>query len=167
MKLIIHDLDEQMAAQVIAGVADAVVLRDDGNIRRCIGCFGCWVKTPGRCVLGDSYCDLSQIIARSDEIIIISRCMYGCYSPFVRNVLDRFLPFLLPYLAIYENEMHHRPRYKKHKPVLSVYFYGEDIQAAEQETARKLVAANAKNFHSLSNQVTFVTSPKQLEGSLA
>jgi len=33
--------------------ADTFVLRDT-KIAPCVGCFGCWVKTPGKCLIDDA-----------------------------------------------------------------------------------------------------------------
>lgn len=148
MKLIIHDLDEQefMAWYREEEGVETMVISDHGTIRNCIGCFGCWVKTPGVCVLRDGYERMGELLAKSDELMIISRCIYGSYSPFVRNVLDRCLPYLLPYFADVNGETHHRNRYQ-HTVALSVHFYGEDLTGQEQKTAADLVRANSINFY--------------------
>ena len=46
--------------------------RDQLAARDCTGCFGCWVRTPGRCVLPDSLCDLPSLVARTDELWLFS-----------------------------------------------------------------------------------------------
>ncbi len=166
MKLIIHDMKRQPETNIPSEDTNTVIIHDDGNIKNCIGCFGCWVKTPGHCILKDTYQELAQMIAGSEEITIISQCVYGSYSPFIRNVFDRILPYVLPYLGIYDGEMHHKPRHKSHHPLFTVYFYGENISPLEKETARKLVVANAKNFHFSDPQTKFITAPEQPGGLL-
>ncbi|MDU2663418.1 MAG: flavodoxin family protein, partial [Clostridium perfringens] len=37
------------------------------RISNCIGCFGCWTKTPGKCVIRDDAVKVYPIIAKSDK----------------------------------------------------------------------------------------------------
>lgn len=56
MKLLIHDLKTEEFEKLNPGPSDEMlVISDDGSIHNCIGCFGCWVKTPGACVIRDKY----------------------------------------------------------------------------------------------------------------
>jgi multimeric flavodoxin WrbA len=155
MKLMIHDLNQQefTSLQVIQDLHTKVI-SDNGTIHHCIGCFGCWIKTPGTCVIKDGYQNMGELLSKCDELIIISKCIYGSYSPFIRNILDRSIPYLLPYFTTINGETHHQQRYD-HKFHLLVHFYGNDILAAEKTTAKTLVAANSTNFYSLGNQVYF------------
>ncbi len=155
MKLIIHDLSRQDAPPMGHGSKQELkIITDNGTIRKCIGCFGCWVRTPGVCVLKDDYQRMGEWAAASDEMIILSKCTYGSYSPFVKNVLDRSISYILPYFTTINGETHHQRRYENSFK-LTVHFYGEDLTSAEQETARALVAANAVNFYSTGNEVFF------------
>ncbi|MEG2936449.1 MAG: flavodoxin family protein, partial [Clostridium sp.] len=112
MKLVIHDLkNEEFQKLFPKGIKDAKVISNDGTIKNCIGCFGCWIKTPGVCVIRDNYGDMGEIFSKCDEITIISECCYGGYSPFVKNVLDRAISYVHPNLVMRKGEMHHKRRY--------------------------------------------------------
>ncbi|MBW4082015.1 flavodoxin family protein [Paenibacillus sp. S150] len=155
MKMIVHDLQQQEFEGWINGEqGELTVISDNGTIRQCMGCFGCWTRTPGVCVIKDGYHNLGELLSKSGEVVIISECMYGSYSPFILNVLNRSISYVLPYFVTRNGETHHRSRYD-HQFVLSVHFYGGDITGAEQETARTLVAANSVNLYSLENNVYF------------
>lgn len=164
MKLIIHDGDLQYEAwireKVLAEGEEAEIITDDGSIRNCIGCFGCWVKTPGRCVLKDNYSRIGEKMAHADELILISRCVYGTYSPFVRNVLDRCLPYLHPDFTKRQHEIHHKARYQNQLRT-SVYFYGTCTEE-EQRTAVKTVKANVLNFNGTVEGILFSESREEI-----
>lgn len=162
MKMIIHDLSQQDFTILHCGTeTDSIIISDDGSIHNCIGCFGCWTKTPGACVLKDSYNNMGELLSKCDELVIISECVYGSYSPFVRNVLDRSLPYLLPYFEKRNNETHHKMRYAN-KIALSVYFYGGHVSETEQKTAKALVAANGINFGTSKSNTFFYKSVQDI-----
>lgn len=166
MKIIIHDLNLQDFTSLNLTKEDnTTVISDDGTIHNCIGCFGCWIKTPGMCVLKDSYNNMGELLSKCDELIIISRCIYGSYSPFIRNVLDRSISYLLPYFEGKNGETNHQNRYKNHF-TLTVHFYGDNITIAEKETAMGLVTANGVNFHSSKNKVYFYNNLQSINGGL-
>lgn len=154
MKMIIHDLSQQEFETIGIKKSTDLIISDNGTIKKCIGCFGCWIKTPGICVLKDDYQDMGERLASCDEVTVISRCLYGSDSPFIRNVLNRSISYLLPYFTIKNGETHHKPRYKN-RIAYSVYFYGENITPDEMETAKLLVHANATNIYADVTNVSF------------
>ncbi len=164
MKMIIHDLgQEEFTVLEPPSTGDTIVISDHGKIRPCIGCFGCWIKTPGVCIIKDDYQSMGELLSKCDEIIIISRCVYGSYSPFIRNVLDRSISYLLPYFVQKNDETHHQNRYNNYFK-LTVHFYGEDITKAEEKTAQALVKANGINFYSEEECVCFHQSLESIKG---
>ncbi len=116
-----------------------------GRIHHCIGCFGCWIKTPGECVIHDGYEDMGKLFAHAERVTVISECCYGGYSPFVKNVFDRSIGYISPNFRIVNGEMHHRCRYAR-RFRMRVLFYG-DTTEDERETARAVVKANGVNFY--------------------
>lgn len=162
MKVIIHDLAKEEWDSLIDLPKDATVISNNSKIKKCIGCFGCWLKTPGQCIIGDEYQKMGEILGKADELIIISKCTFGGFSSFVKNVLDRSISYILPYFEIRNKEMHHKARYKNHMK-LTVLLYGEDITELEKNTARQLAAANAVNFMGTVEEVTFITDIKELQ----
>ncbi len=165
MNILIHDLsNEQFQSLFPEANTSAYIISDTGTIQHCIGCFGCWIKTPGKCVLKDGYDNMGELLSKSEKVTIISRCFYGCYSPFVKNVLDRSIPWLLPFFKIRNNETHHKRRYQNNMQ-LAVHFYGE-ITTEERETAKKLVKANCTNFYAKNYEISFSKSLEELCGKV-
>ncbi len=165
MKLIIHDLKEDALLQLLDEHEDAIILSENAPIQHCIGCFGCWVKTPAYCVIRDHYEDMGPRIASCNEIILISACTYGGYSPFVKNVLDRSIGYIHPDFTIRKGEMHHKSRYPEQLS-MTAHFYGEDITLEEQATASHLVEANGLNLNTKRNQVFFHRQPADMKGKI-
>lgn len=175
MKTIIHDLDSSVFEELFPETAlssrqngsspETVILSPMYPARACIGCFGCWIKTPGSCVLPDAYQEMGKLLSETSELILLSRCVYGCYSPFVKNVLDRSIGYLLPFFRIKNGEMHHAMRYSSHMAITAL-FYGEDISGPEKETAARLVDANAVNLDASRCTVHFYRTPEEIRGEL-
>ena len=164
MKLLIHDLNEEMLNHLLPNInEDVLLVSDTGTAHHCIGCFGCWIKTPGACVIRDHYGDMGERLSKCNEVVIISQCFYGGFSPFVKKVMDRSISYIHPYFVIRNGEMHHRRRYQN-QFALKVWFYGENITEKEKQTAQKLIRANAINLDSGNESVTFVRDVSQIKG---
>ena len=87
-----------------------VVTLREMNINRCIGCFSCWIKTPGECALADDGRKLPKEWADTDLIIYVTPVFLGSYSPLLKKQLDRMIPVLLPYFKRFDRETHHPQR---------------------------------------------------------
>lgn len=162
MNILIHDFSDKRFQELFPETNNNVyIISDTGTIRHCVGCFGCWIKTPGKCVLKDGYDNLGELLSKSEKLTIISKCFYGCYSPFVKNVLDRSISYLLPFFKIKNNETHHKRRYQNNIQ-LEVHFYGENITIKERKTAKKLVKANCTNFSVKNYKISFSNSLDEL-----
>lgn len=143
MKTIIHDLEDFR-------LDNSFVI--NSNVSNCKGCFNCWVKTPRKCINKDRK-NISSMLLASDEIIIISKCIYGCYSYKVKQILERCIGFVEPFFVIRNKEIHHKSRTTKNI-LLSVYFYGE-VSEEEKKTAIKLVKSNSYNLNVSINKIVF------------
>lgn len=130
------------------------------QVRHCIGCFGCWIKTPGRCVIQNRCTALPSYLAQSNQVDIISPIVYGGYSPKVKAVLDRSIGYLLPYFRIVSHEMHHQMRHQN-PFALNVCFYGK-CSHGEKRIAERLVKANAINLGAGSNSTNFYKSVDEI-----
>lgn len=167
MKLLIHDLKTKDFQKIFSNLPDDIMnISDDGTIHHCIGCFGCWVKTPATCVIRDKYGDMGEYLSKCNEVIIISKCCYGGFSPFVKNVLDRSISYIHPDFVIRNGEMHHRYRYENHHMDMQVWFYGKNITEKEKQTAQKLVKANSINLNCNANRIIFNNSIEEMEGRI-
>lgn len=162
MRLIVHDLLEKQKKNIelLFGENDKIV-HNDGTIRYCRGCFQCWVKDPVNCIINDEYSANSRYMQYMSEYIIITECYCGSYSPFVKNVLDRSISYMLPFFTVRDGEMHHKERYPN-KFSLKVYAYGNAITKSEKKTMQMLVKANAINLNCDNYNVVFRGSIKEI-----
>ncbi len=154
MKLLIHDLKESEWQKVAAEYAGWEVLAEEGAIHPCIGCFSCWLKTPGVCVFEDKYQRMGDLIHRAEEVVIMSRYTYGGFSSFVKNVLDRSIGYLMPTFVISKNEMHHKQRYRETK-VVSFLFRGHGITEEQKALTERYVEAVRTNLHAVIKELRF------------
>lgn len=163
LRVIIHDFGKEMDETIkkLYGKDEEVtVISDDGTIKDCIGCFGCWIKTPGQCVLSDDYQTLGALLGKTSSLLIICKCTYGTYSPFIRNVLDRSLSYVHPDFTMREGEIHHKLRYSNRVHV-TIFFYGNTTME-EQETAKNIVYGNAINFNFIVKYLNFFTRKEEV-----
>lgn len=164
MKLLIHDLSHKDFEKIEPNPSKTMtIIEDNGTIEPCAGCFGCWIKTPGQCVLLDNYANLGEILSKCSQVVIISQCYYGGFSPFVKNILDRSISYLHPYFIYIDGEMHHQKRYLN-QINLNVWFYGDDLTTKEKQTAQRIVYANSLNLHAHVDKIIFKDSLYELEG---
>lgn len=62
------------------------------RIAHCVGCFGCWTKTPGRCVIRNDAIKIYPVIAKSERVLYVSRVKYGGYDSPMKTMLERAIP---------------------------------------------------------------------------
>ena len=162
MKVIIHDLESRFDGLIEAACDRAVAA--DGKYAACQGCFGCWTRHPAECFMKDKLRQICRVIGRADELVIVTKNLYGSYSPAVKNVLDRSIGTSTPFSTYHGGQMHHTLRYGKHD-LWKVIVYGE-ISEAEKESFRYLAERNAVNDGYQRSEVVFLKDLSELEARL-
>ena len=114
------------------------------KIANCVGCFGCWTKTPGRCVIRDDAVKVYPLIARSEAVLYVSRIRYGGYDTVMKTMLERAIPVQQAFIRILDGETHHVQRSVAPKQAV-ILAYG-DPDEEEREIFRQLIARNARNM---------------------
>jgi multimeric flavodoxin WrbA len=145
MNLLIHDLNEEEWKEISADYDGWEIISDNGTIKPCVGCFGCWIKEPGQCVINDGYEKMGALIHKADEVTVISRYTYGGFSSFIKNVFDRSIGWVLPYFEVYQNEMHHKKRYPEDKQFTFI-FRGSGLTEDDKKNADAYVRAVCRNL---------------------
>ena len=151
MKLILSDCS--LPIQIPEGKEVKWINLSELNISNCVGCFGCWTKTPGRCVIRDDAAHVYPLIAASDKVLYVSRIKYGGYDTIMKTMLERAIPVQQAFLRIVQGETHHVQRAVTSKQAVIVA-YGETSEE-EQALFRRLVERNARNMNFASHRVVF------------
>nr|WP_300167739.1 NAD(P)H-dependent oxidoreductase [uncultured Flavonifractor sp.] len=123
------------------------------KITNCVGCFGCWTKTPGKCVIRDDAVQVYPRIAASDRLMYVSRVRYGSYDTIMKTMLERAIPTQQAFIRLHHGETHHFQRDVSPKEAI-VVGYG-DLSAEEQDIFRQLIARNANNMNFTQYRVVF------------
>lgn len=133
---------------------ETVELRNK-KLATCIGCFGCWIKTPGQCILKDEGQEICKAVARSDLLVLLTPLTFGGYSFELKKMMDRLIPNLLPLFTKINGEMHHKTRYEK-KPKLLAIGYNFQHDEESERIFKELVHRNALNMDNPTSYVEVV-----------
>jgi multimeric flavodoxin WrbA len=119
----------------------------DKEVKQCVGCFDCWLKTPGVCRFKDDVEEILREVIKSDLLLFASPLIMGMYSAVLKRFQDRMLPIVHPYLALVNNECHHKKRYPKY-PELGFIFDENDASPEEIENVHFIHQRIVLNIHS-------------------
>lgn len=161
MQVIIHDLDDALFKSLCCEKG-SVVINANEKSAPCQGCFKCWLKNAGYCVIKDKLQHIGAVIGASDQITIVSKITYGGYSSQIKKVLDRSIGTSLPFFTYRGWKTHHMKRYRRKKS-LNIYLYGQ-CSKAEKETAQEFVKMNCINFGIDKANLTFLDDKNDLKG---
>jgi multimeric flavodoxin WrbA len=80
-----------------AGAVTETLYLKNYTIKHCLGCFECWVKTPGRCVQKD---DMAEILfdryLQSDLVVLATPIYHGTMNARMKLFVERCLPMMDP-----------------------------------------------------------------------
>lgn len=153
MKLILSDkrLDIRVGSKSEICYFDLSSLKIAG----CMGCFGCWTRTPGRCVIRDDAPRVYSCMAASDVVLYVSRLRYGGYDTVMKTMLERAIPVQQAFIRIHCGETHHVQRSVVPKRATFLVYGAGDEE--ECDIFRQLVARNARNMSFESYEIVFTT----------
>ena len=112
----------------------------------------------------DKLRQVCRLIGRADELVIVTKNLYGGYSAAVKNVLDRSIGTSTPLSTYRGRQMHHTLRYGKHD-LWKVVVYGE-VSEKEKDTFRYMAERNAVNDGYERSEVIFLKDLEKLEAAL-
>ncbi len=120
----------------------------DMTIRHCTGCFGCWVKTPGLCVIKDDMDEINRQAIHADFVLWASPLVLGFPSYYLKRTMDRSIPLVHPYITAVNGEAHHLARYDRY-PVFGLLVQpGAHDDQAQIDIVGRIFARTALNIKS-------------------
>lgn len=97
------------------------------NIQPCRGCFCCWNKTPGKCIHQDDMTAVMEDMLWADVIVWSFPLYYFSVPGGLKNLMDRQLPMVLPFMSADSESGGHPSRYdvsgKRHVVISTCGFY--------------------------------------------
>lgn len=137
-------IESELMAKLKEHSLDWIYLSEK-HIKPCMGCFGCWVKTPGICVISDDATEIIRKMVNCDLVVDLSPVTFGGYSSELKKMLDRSIPILLPYFKRVKGEIHHFQRYEN-VPANLMIGYQETSDPLSAECFLNLTRRNALNM---------------------
>ena len=153
MRLIISDRPLDLPGR--GHITDEWIDLSKLRLANCVGCFGCWTKTPGKCVIRDDAVKVYPRIAESSRVMYISRLRYGGYDTPMKTMLERAIPIQQAFLRLVDGETHHVQRRVVPKRAVIIGYGARSDE--EQALFRRLVARNARNMNFERHRVVFAT----------
>jgi multimeric flavodoxin WrbA len=132
----------------LTGTGHSLTLLDlrDLPLRHCVGCFGCWVKTPGQCVARDASLDMDRAIINADFLLWAAPLKMGYPAELLKMALDKHLPLIHPYMEVAHGEAHHLRRYTRY-PRLGLLLGNEAASdASDLAIVQDIFCRTAINF---------------------
>lgn len=120
----------------------------DMKIRYCTGCFGCFVKTPGLCLIKDDAEEVCREYIQSDLAVMASPIITGFTSALLKRVQDRLIPSILPFVEVIKGEFHHPARYDTLPRLGLLLEKGDDTDDEDIDIITSIYERIVINLHS-------------------
>ncbi len=117
-------------------------------LKYCTGCWGCWVKTPGKCQSDSASQEMDKALINSDFVLWAAPMKMGYPSELLKMAMDKHLPLIHPYMEVVQNEAHHLKRYSKYPRLGLVVEKETCTDEQDLEITTQMFQRTALNFKS-------------------
>lgn len=139
-------------------ISDLEISEEYKTAKHCMGCFSCFFKTPGLCIIKDGFEQSGAKMGNADRVVIISKMEFGGYSSRVKKILDRSLPSVHADFEIVNGQMRHARRYDNN-PNFDIYFYSDYIfDSKYMNVGIDLALRNANNLGFTNTNISYIKS---------
>jgi multimeric flavodoxin WrbA len=118
------------------------------NLHYCTGCWSCWWKTPGKCAIKDDAERIFKSVIKSEFVVFASPIYAGFTSSLLKQITDRLIVLLHPYIEINQKEMHHKKRYDNYPKIGLILQRENDTDSEDIKIITDIYKRFAINFHS-------------------
>jgi hypothetical protein len=116
------------------------------ELKGCVGCWSCWVKTPGECARADDSARICRAAIQSGLLVLASQVTLGFTGVLLKRAADQMIPLLHPHLVLQRGEVHHRARYGRYPDLGLLLAPGPDADAEDLEITAAMWIRMARNF---------------------
>jgi multimeric flavodoxin WrbA len=130
-----------------AGATTESIFLARKKIGHCLGCFTCWLKTPGTCIQSDDMEELLDKYRSSDVVVFATPLFNDNVSGIMKNFIDRLLPNGDPH---FEKDPDGETRHVKGETREPVFVMMANCGFPEQshfQVLRLLTQRMARNYH--------------------
>ncbi|MCJ7593617.1 MAG: flavodoxin family protein [Desulfobacterales bacterium] len=126
-------VEEFLAGAVESGADMENIFLVEKEIKHCLGCVACWVKTPGKCVRNDDMGELIEKFMGSDVSVFATPIHIDNVSGIMKNFIDRLIPTRMPYFEVHsDGETRHLNRYDQQPRIMMISSCGYPEQSQFQ-----------------------------------
>jgi len=93
-----HMMKPLLAGMEAAGAQTEVIHIRSLKLKPCLGCYSCWVRTPGECVQKDGMAEALDKYNNADLVIFGTPLYVFTMTGIMKDFIDRLLPRLEPWL---------------------------------------------------------------------
>lgn len=124
-----------------------VDINEESEAKACIGCWSCWLKTPGRCVHSDIIESIYSDYVNCDKVVMLFGTSNGFINSVGKLLLDRTIPHYHPYIIVEDGECHHVRRYDSY-PEWYVFYSTMELTKEEEQVIEDYISRTAYHFRS-------------------
>lgn len=96
-----------------AGAETEIIYLQSKKIAPCLGCFHCWIKTPGACVQKDDQAEILDGMRKADIMVFATPLYVFGMSAQLKLFFDRIMPLAQPFIVLKDGHCTHPFRYEK------------------------------------------------------
>ncbi|ACF14041.1 NADPH-dependent FMN reductase [Chloroherpeton thalassium ATCC 35110] len=143
----LHGVQSLLAGELeSSGWEVASMILREHEISHCVGCFNCWMRTPGVCKSSGEGQRVAKSVIQSELAVFLTPLTFGGYSSELKKALDHIICLISPFFIKIDGETHHQKRYEKYPCILGIAVTPKRDKVTSN-IFRTLVQRNAINLH--------------------